>query len=255
MGERFARLLADRLAPITGGNAPTMRCLPVQECGADTLADKIGALAGNCLLGAGEGIQLLVSFQAEGVFRLLDRSFGGPGDVPKPLPDAFPYSAELMLQRLEASAVSSLTKALGRETNPKARSERFSDLGAFAKSTQLAVLVIETTQAKDTGWSVTIAAPLAALEALFDRDEVGPAPRAGSHHPTAAPFGALPLTLSAVLVDMRVAVSALSELQPGQIFPVSVARSVPLRVGDITIGHGTVGALDDRVALQLTQTF
>lgn len=254
-GEKMVRLLAERFAPIQGGYAPTMRCLPVQECDAAALADTISPLAGNCLLDAGEGIPLLASFQAEGVFHLLDRSFGGPGDVPSPLPDSFPYSAELMMHRLEATAASSLTTALGREVHPKARSERYVELSPFAKGTRLALLPIEATQAGGMSWTVTIAAPLEALETLFDRGEANPAPRTGRHHPAEAPFGDLPLTLSAVLVDMRMAVSALSELRPGQILPVSVARSVPLRVGDTTIGHGTVGALDDRVALQLTQTF
>lgn len=255
VGERMVRLLAERFAPIQGGNAPTLRCLPVQECDAGALANKIAPLAGNCLLDAGGGILLLASFQAEGIFHLLDRSFGGPGDVPKPLPDSFPYSAELMMYRLETTAASSLTKALGREVNPKARSERFAELSSFSKDTLLAVLPIEATQADGMSWTVTIAAPLAALETLFDRGETSPAPRTGRHHPAEAPFGELPLTLRAVLVDMRIAVAALSELQPGQILPVSVARSVPLRVGETTIGQGTVGALDDRVAVQLTQTF
>lgn len=254
-GERMARLLADRFAPIKGGYAPNLRCQAVQECEAGTLSGKIGPLAGNCLLDAGDGIPLLVSFQAEGVFHLLDCSFGGPGEVPKPLPDSFPYSAELMMCRLEATAASSLAKAVGREVNPKLRSERFAELSPYAKDTRLALLPIEATQAGGLNWTVTIAAPLEALEALFDCGEGNPAARTGSHHPAGAPFGEMPLPLSAVLVDMRMAVSALSELQVGQILPVSVARSVPLRVGETTIGHGTVGALDDRVALQLSQTF
>jgi flagellar motor switch protein FliM len=254
-GERMVRLLAECFAPIQGGYAPTLRCLPVQECDAAALADKIAPLAGNCVLDAGGGIPLLATFQAEGVFHLLDRSFGGPGEVPKPLPETFPYSAELMMYRLEATAAASLTKALGIEVSPKARSERYVELSPFAKDTPLALLPIEATQAGGMSWTVTIAAPLEALEALFGRGEASHVPRSGRHHPAEAPFAALPLTLSAVLVDMRMAVSALSELRPGQILPVSVARSVPLRVGDTTIGHGTVGALDDRVALQLTLTF
>lgn len=255
MGERVVRLLAECFAPIQGGYAPALRCLPVQECDAAALTDKIAPLAGNCLLGAGDRIPLLASFQAEGVFYLLDRSFGGPGDVPKPLPDSFPYSAELMMCRLEAAAASALTKALGREIHAVARCERLAGLSPFTSDTRLALLPIEAAQAGGVTWTVTIAAPLEALEALFGQGEATTPPRPRRHDPAAEPFGALPLPLSAVLVDMRIPVSALSELRPGQVLPVSVARSVPLRAGETTIGHGTVGALDDRVALQLTQTF
>jgi flagellar motor switch protein FliM len=30
---------------------------------------------------------------------------------------------------------------------------------------------------------------------------------------------------------------------------------VPLKIGDKTIAHGTIGAMDDRVAVQITQAF
>ena len=69
------------------------------------------------------------------------------------------------------------------------------------------------------------------------------------------PFGAMPLSLSAVLVDMALPVSTISALQPGQVLPVSVARSIPLKAGGQTIAHGTIGALDDRVAVQITHAF
>ena len=51
---------------------------------------------------------------------------------------------------------------------------------------------------------------------------------------TAAPFADLPLPLSAVLVDMAVPFATLSRLAVGQVLPVSVARNVPLRVGEQT---------------------
>ena len=34
-----------------------------------------------------------------------------------------------------------------------------------------------------------------------------------------------------------------------------VARNVPLRIGDIVLARGTIGEVDDQVALQITQTF
>lgn len=253
VGDKIARLLGDSFASMAG-YAPVMRCLSAQKGDADSLAGMIAPLAGNCLLTAGSS-PLLVSFQAEGVLRLLDRSFGGPGDVPLPLPDAFPYSAELMLHRLEATAAAVLTTALDREITPKARASRLGDLPSLAKDSQLAVLQIEVVQHDDTCWIVTIVATLPTLEALFDQRERQPPSGARPHSATEEPFCDLPLTLRAVLIDMRMAVSALSELRAGQILPVSVARSVPLCVGEAAIAHGTIGALDDRVAVQITHAF
>lgn len=256
-GEKVARLLADRISTMGDrSNVPVMHCLPVQECSADALADLVAPLAGNCLLGAQPGAtDVLVSFQAQGVLHLLDCSFGGTGEIASPLPEAFPHSAELMLSRLEAAAASALTTAFGVEMGPRARSAHFADLPALAKVGRLAMVQIEATQPNGTDWTITVATSLAALGAFFDQAERGPARRTEAHSATGETFGEVPLTLNAVLVDMRMALSALSDLRPGHVMPVSVARSVPLRVGGSTIAHGTIGALDDRVALQLTQTF
>ena len=54
---------------------------------------------------------------------------------------------------------------------------------------------------------------------------------------------------------MQISFAAVAALEPGQILPVSVARRVPLRVGEHTIAHGTPGAMDERIAIQITQAF
>ena len=253
----MARLLADRIGAMGDrGAMPVMRCLPVQDCNADTLAGIVAPLAGNCLLGTASGTtDVLVSFQAEGVLHLLNCSFGGTGDMALPLPETFPHSAELMMGRLETAAASVLTTALGMEIGPKARSSHFTDLPALARDGRLAMFQIESTQPNAASWTITVASSLAALGAFFDQAERAAPRRTDAQGASGDVFGSVPLTLNAVLVDMRMALSALSDLRPGHVLPVSVARSVPLRVGESTIAHGTIGALDDRVALQLTQTF
>ena len=63
------------------------------------------------------------------------------------------------------------------------------------------------------------------------------------------------LPLRAVLVDVPMSVSRLASLEPGAVIPVAVNRNVPLLTGNLTIALGCVGELDDRVALELTQSF
>ena len=63
------------------------------------------------------------------------------------------------------------------------------------------------------------------------------------------------LPLRAVLVDVPMSIARLASLEPGSVIPVAVNRNVPLMTGNLTIAHGCVGELDDRVALELTQTF
>src|SRR5690606_31566751 len=86
------------------------------------------------------------------------------------------------------------------------------------------------------------------------RSDAGPAvPKGGVVAPNAEPFAGIPLPLRAILIDMAMPVSTLANLAPGTVIPVSVARSVPLMVGDQVIGHGSVGSMDDRTALQLAR--
>nr|WP_268958963.1 FliM/FliN family flagellar motor C-terminal domain-containing protein [Novosphingobium aerophilum] len=73
--------------------------------------------------------------------------------------------------------------------------------------------------------------------------------------PLSEPFGDLPLQLSAILVDMRMSMATVAAIEPGMVLPVAVARQVPLRLGQATVATGTVGAADDRVALQIRTAF
>ena len=54
---------------------------------------------------------------------------------------------------------------------------------------------------------------------------------------------------------MQMPLSRLATLEVGDVLPVAVARSVPLWAGERAIAAGAAGALDDRVALRLTQAF
>lgn len=263
LAERLARILSRALAPLLAGEAPVVRAQAARECEAGELDVTIAPLAANCLLALGEGpARLLASIEAEPVLRMVDRAFGGRGAVPNPLPDRFPLSAELMIARLEAAVCDSLDQALGGAAGFRAveRSGSLAEIAPFGQGTMLALLSLDVEEPGGDGWSITLAAPLAVLEALFGKP--APAAKAGkaaakptSRQPGEAPFADLPLTLSAVLVDMAMPVSALSGLKAGDIIPVAVARSVPLMVGETCIARGTIGACDDRVAVQVTQAF
>ena len=65
----------------------------------------------------------------------------------------------------------------------------------------------------------------------------------------------MPVPVTAVLVDMTIGFSRLTSLKPGDVLPVAVARSVPLQVDGRTIATGTIGEVEDRVAVQILQAF
>ena len=262
-GKALVKALGPALAPLLGGDAPDVRAAAPLPGDAAALATHIGPLAANSLLAAGaQAAPMLISIEAETVLRLVDRAFGGKGELSGGMPEAFPLSAELMIVRLETLAIAALGTAFGLAwpgaIRPLRRDGSLAAVAPFAADAQLAIQRLTITETGGTAWTLTLAMPLAALGALCDRAaQTAPDTRANPApaNPAEEPFGAMPLTLRAVLVDMAMPVSALSKLAPGQVLPVTIARNVPLQVGATTIAHGTIGALDERVAVQITQAF
>lgn len=258
--ERLARLLPVALAPLHGGVPPIVSASEPATGEAKQLVTAIPALAGNCLLSVGhEEASLLLSFDPHGVFALLDRTFGGRGAVPSPLPESFPQSAELMVARLEGLVAGLIAQALGcdRElVRPIRRDPSFAAMKPFKGGEAVTSLTLTVAdEASGDEWTLLIALARPALEALFGHGDRPAAakPVRTSADPAAEPFGTVPLPLTAVLVEMQVSMAAISALEPGHVLPVAVARKVPLRIGGKTVAHGTVGALDDCAALQITQ--
>ena len=258
LGDGVARTLSNALAALSAGEPPLVRSKPPRECTMAELARDIAPLAANSLLAAGApDMPMLASLDAEAVLRMVDRAFGGRGEAPSPLPTAFPLSSELMVARLEGVVVGALGQALGMAVLPLRRDGCIVQLAPFADDEQVGVLTLEVDDPGRSPWQLTLAFPQSVLVKLLgDGEPRAPKPaRTFRINPIDEPFGPVPLTISAVLVDMRIGFAELSNLRPGQILPVAVARSVPLKVGDKTIAHGTIGALDDRVAVQITQAF
>jgi len=260
---RLARTLAPVLAPLAGGKGLVVKPREARETSELEFSLLIPGLAANTLFGVGHEAQpLVVSVDAGAVLRMVDRTFGGRGAAPEKLPEEFPGSADLMIARIEALLGAQLSAALGLPADaPLAalrRSGVLDDLQAFPGIDTLIMLELQVVEAGGESWPITIALPAATLTALFAGAPAA-APRARrAADPLAEPFAAVPLDLSAVLVDMRMSMKVLAALRPGALLPVAVARQVPLRIAATdgpTLATGTVGAAEDRVALQITSAF
>lgn len=257
LGTRLAPLLSAALARLIGGEAPTVTPLTPQEQSEHVLNQQVGALAANALYSTGlPGVSLLGSIAGTAVLRLVDRAYGGNGEHHGPLPESFPLSAELLVQRLESALAECLGEALGgTAVEPLKRSTRLTEFAPFPAGAKLAVLGIEVMEGTKAPWLLSLALPLSSLPKLLNALGDGPASaprRSGAADPAAAPFASLPMGLTATLVDMPVSLAALAALEPGTVLPVAIARAVPLSIGGRMIARGTVGAQDDRIALRLT---
>ncbi len=255
LGDRFARLLGPAFAALLGGDAPSVSVAAPAELTEPELREEAGVLAANCLLAtAVPGLALLVSVDGLATLRLVDRAFGGRGDANGPLPEAFPLSAQLMIQRLEELIARSLGEALGQsELRIVKRDSRLAELAPFPAGARLSVLRIEVIDGACKPWKLLIALPATQLSKLLGSGDAAVHREPGPANPAAAPFAEVPLPLTATLVDMQVPLSVLAALEPGAILPVAVARAVPLSIGGAVLARGTIGAQDDRIAIKLSQ--
>lgn len=254
LAERLAPALARNIAALIGIAPPRLRMAAPELSNAAQLAARMPGLAAAALLDCG-AMQATVALDGAAVLQLVDRAFGGRGEVPDPLPDVFPLSAQMLVRRLGEAARDALNSALGGASDAVLAREatRLAAALPWAEDQPLATVELGFPAGGLGEWSFRLALPLAALAAL---DGPGLAPArtpAGSADPLAAPFAGIDLPLSAVLVDMTLPLSTVSALEPGAVLPVAVARAVPLRIGDAVIARGCIGAQDDRVAIQLTQ--
>ena len=255
-GDQLARKLRLALAPLHGGEAVAVECSQPEELAASAFAPQ-GLVSISLHAAGADGHPLLSVVEGDTVLRLLDRAFGGPGEAPSPLPRELPLSAELMVQRIETLIAAPLAATLGLEPGirPLRRAATLAELAAMADDTALAVLTFAIREGARPPWTLRLGFPMAALADLTGAARPAPTPKraAAPASPLDAPFAEMPLSVRAVLVDVPLPLSTLSALEVGQVLAVSVARSVPLRIGETLVGHGTIGAVDDRVALQLTQ--
>ena len=258
LGERIARQIAPLLAELLGGESPSVAALTPNELSEAELIEQVGPLAANSLLAPGApGVTLLASVDGAALLRLVDRAFGGKGDSAGAMPEVFPLSAELMIQRLEASITQSLGEALGHaDVRALCRHASLAELAPFPAGAKLIALQLEVLEDAKAPWRLTFALPLASLPKLLASGDgaakvTSSPPQAAD--PAAAPFADVPIPVTATLVDMQISLAAIAALEPGSVLPVAVARAVPLAIGAATIAHGTIGAQDDRVAVRLTQ--
>ena len=263
LGERLAQKLAPELATLLGGDTPAITAIPAKEISKAELLERIGVLAANTLLaGAIPRLGLISSIDGPTVLRLVDRAFGGRGEVSGPLPDAFPLSAEMIVERLEALVLDCLCDAFNLPgLRTAARGTRLAELARFPAATRLVVLQLEVADGARNPWHLTLTVPIGQLPELIARagagshmpavPDYGDPPSAAN--PAAAPFAEMPLPLTATLVEMQVPLSLLATIEPGVVLPVAVARAVPLSIGETVLARGTVGTQDDRVAIKLSQ--
>jgi flagellar motor switch protein FliM len=257
LAERFVRQLSACLAPLCGSDAPGITPRPVRRAMGAEYSTTLPALAAHCVLVTGTpDSPLFVTLDGGAILRMVDRTFGGRGETPSPLPEALPPSALLLIARLAGLIADRLSLIMGGEGTVLAQRHGtdLAELYPFAPTAELVIADFAVSEGMRAPWLFQLAlsaATAASLGAGAAQARPGDRKRA-AHRPDREPFGSVPVSLTATIVDTRLPLRAIAGLAPGVILPVAVARQVPLRIGGRTIATGTVGSQDDRVALQLS---
>lgn len=273
----LARHLAASIGALFSGDQITAQVgSPEWLTGSDVLA-RIGPVAANSLLrcgtagigGAGIGdsgaTSVLLSLDHATALALAERSFGGEGRVGEASLDPLPRSALLMSDEVATRIAEALGAArLGDGAqNVSAdlrgevilRSENAARLRAFDPAGPAALIMLTLASGQGCEWRALLALGAEGFECLLpevcaDAARALPTGPAGAD---GASFGAIPLGVRAVLAEIELTLTALDRLAPGDMLPLAMPRSVPLQIGDALVGHGTIGTLEDRMALRLTQ--
>ncbi len=204
-----------------------------------------------------DSLPMLASFDSAAAFLLLDQAFGGNGAMPDTLPSPLPASAILMVAQVQSEVTRALSLAFACPATQNNLQKRLDKASPFASRATLATMLFGLRLTAGREWHLRLTMEQANIPDLLNMiasdssnsdEEVG---QNTAFHPCRAPFASIPLNLRAVLVDAEISIARLSQLSPGEVLPISVARNVPLCVDRVEIGRGQVGTLDDHAALKI----
>ena len=259
---RFARGFADQAQIAISGlcddraitaqlEATTL--LPVEEWYA-----QVGSPGRHSYFSLGqESRGILLSVKTCELVAQFERILGGEGGVDESC-TTLPASAGRFAQQFEERLCEALRRTSDRrEICPSANGDAAEQVSPFMPNEQVwtATIAISSPKSAHT-WHVRIAACQPMIAEIVGKRAVSPATgrTIGARGLNGSAISDVDLPLRAVLVDVPISIARLASLEPGAIIQVAVNRNVPLQIGHLTIAHGCVGELDDRVALELTQT-
>ncbi|UVI39504.1 FliM/FliN family flagellar motor C-terminal domain-containing protein [Qipengyuania spongiae] len=200
---------------------------------------------------------ILVSVGIGELVAQFERILGGTGEVDEKCV-SLPTSARRFAAQFEDRMAEALRHASDRRGIALAASGEDTDqVAPFGVAEHIWTATLVVTAADGRTWTVRLAACNAIMAEIVGTRAVSPATgrTIGARGVDGSAIADVDLPLRAVLVDVPMSIARLASLAPGAVIPVAINRNVPLMTGNLTIAHGCVGELDDRVALELTQSF
>jgi flagellar motor switch protein FliM len=262
----LARHCASGLGSLLSGDRISAEVAELETLSGAEVLERIGPVAANSLLrcaGLPEAAVML-TFDHATVLALAERSFGGEGRVGAPVLDPLPRSAQLLCDEIAGLIAGALGAARLGEASEDAglpqgevivRSESAARLRPFSPDAQCLWIALRLANNAGCEWTGHLALAADRLDDLLpaasplSRGSTAGIQQASDSKST---FGTIPLGLRAVLAQFQLTLSQLDRLAPGDTIALNVPRAVPLHLGDALVAHGSIGTLEDHLALRLT---
>lgn len=256
----IAAELAECMACVAVGGPISVSCTEPVRQGATAFIKKSPRQTAHCVIDLEGSGSILLSVEHGAALALTDRAYGGNGDLPDPLPETLPMSSDMTLHQLEAVWCSGIARVMSART-PCTVARRGADLARldpFRGHSECVHVKLNVAQDDHAPWIITLTISMPDLDHLLahrDRSASTACALRAASDGTAEPFADITLAARAVLAQMPVSLARASTLAPGDIIPLAIGREVPLEIGGLTVCFGTVGAVDDRIAIQVTRPF
>lgn len=265
----LARQLAEELSALLSGDRLEVSVSEPESLPGSEVLKRIGPIAANSLLRCGANAETaLVAFDFATAIALTDRSFGGDGKLSSSVPDQLPRSAALLVDEVAATIAQAITRASLGDGAPPAgaalagevivRSESAARLKPFDLDGTALLFTLVIANRQGCEWQCLLAVAAERMERLLPTPgrSGSPLARRVKRMPAsglAAPFAAIPVPLHVVLAEIDLSLARLQTLAPGDQLPLAMGRQVPLMAGERLVAHGSIGTLEDRMAIRLTR--
>lgn len=265
----LARLLAEELSALLSGDRLEVSVSEPEALAGHAVLARIGPVAANSLLRCGPSAETaLIAFDFATAIALTERSFGGDGKVVTSVPDQLPRSAALLVDEIAATIARTITRASLRDgalpagTAPIGevivRSESAVRLKPFEPEAEALLFTLVIANRQGCEWRAQLAIAAERMERLLPAPGRAHSARGGGVRRApasamAAPLAAIPLPLHVVLAEIDLSLVRLQTLGPGDLLPLALGRQVPLMLGDKLLAHGSIGTLEDHMAIRLTR--
>ncbi|AOL22281.1 flagellar motor switch protein FliM [Erythrobacter litoralis] len=266
----LADQLAQDLAVLLSNDRLNVKVAEPEWLSGTEVLGRIGPVAANSLLRVGvTGVTALLSIDFANAIALTDRSFGGGGRTASEVPERLPRSAALLVEEAATMVAGAMARIANHghaglapqcpEGEVIIRSESAARLRPFAADALCASFALEIGDNDGCQWGAMLAIASDFIDPLLpDPAQAATASRKPDAGHTGVKvvtgsFGTIPLSLHAVLAEFDLPLGRLGTLAPGDQIPLVPARHVPIKLGDTVLAYGSIGTLDDQMALRLTR--